>query len=66
MGGSQSYDTDPTFNYQRYMQPGITKDEILCIRKSFLNIGPEPNGNLLTRKILNKYENAYEMQELAR
>jgi hypothetical protein len=56
---------DPTFNYQRYLRPGITKDEIICIRKSFLNLGPQQNGNVPTSKILDKYENAYEMQELA-
>jgi len=36
MGNTNSEDYDPNFNPKKYIKKGITPDEILCIRKSFL------------------------------
>lgn len=36
MGASQNQEYDPSFDPKVYLKPGITLDEIHCIRKNFL------------------------------
>ena len=70
MGNSGSSSGDPGFNpYDRqYQRPGgaITPAEISCIRKNFLNFGPDSQGLISSHKVLNKYKDAYQMNGLQR
>ena len=59
MGATQNNDYDPTFQPRRYLKPGITIDEIHCIRKNFLSFTPNEMDMIETNAVLNKYKDAY-------
>ena len=44
MGNSNGDEYDPNFDPRKYTKKGMTLDEILCIRKSFLQFSPNNRG----------------------
>ena len=55
MGNSNSDEIDSNFNPNKYQKSGLTREEIVCIRRSFLQFEPSETGFVSTKKILRKY-----------